>query len=110
MARRRRALRLYVNRTLPPGGVGRTSLNAFEPMLASAGSIVRTRALNRLQQLTVVPVALSDCGDLSIQSLPQVRGMVDSTLAGASFEKLFWWLRSIRFGRGSAGEASGSTA
>lgn len=53
---------------------------AFEPMLATAGCLSRTRELNELRQLTVVPVALSDCADLATGTLPIVRGMVDSTL------------------------------
>jgi FkbM family methyltransferase len=62
---------------------------AFEPMVSSAGCVARTRALNSFQQLTVVPVALGNGGDLGIQSLPQVRGMVDSTFVGISFEESF---------------------
>src|SRR6266702_3527618 len=57
---------------------------AFEPVVATAGCISQAGSLNELRQLTVVPVALGDCGELSIDSLPAVRGMVDTTAAGGS--------------------------
>ena len=53
---------------------------AFEPMLNTAGCISRTRFLNNLSHLTVVPIALGDCPDMTINSLQSVRGMIDSTL------------------------------
>jgi FkbM family methyltransferase len=53
---------------------------AFEPMLNTAGCISRTRFLNNLSHLTVVPTALGDCPDTTISSLRSVRGMIDSTL------------------------------
>ena len=53
---------------------------AFEPMLNTAGCISRTRVLNQLPQLTVVPVALGNCENLTIERLCSVRGMIDSTL------------------------------
>lgn len=62
---------------------------AFEPMIATAGCIGRARALNGLEQLTVVPVALGDCNDLTGRGLPKVRGMVDSTLNDGSVEEPF---------------------
>jgi FkbM family methyltransferase len=49
---------------------------AFEPMLNTAGSISRTSALNHLTQLTVVPMALSNCEDLETDSLQVLRGML----------------------------------
>ena len=49
---------------------------AFEPMLNTAGSISRTSSLNNLPQLTVVPMALGNCADLTIDSLQSVRGML----------------------------------
>jgi len=53
---------------------------AFEPMLATAGCLARTRWLNRLPQLTIVPVALGSPTDSSeLCKLPPVRGMVDVT-------------------------------
>lgn len=57
---------------------------AFEPMLTSAGCIAQTRQLNHLTQLTVLPLALGDAGNLLIQELPTVRGMLDSTRAQGS--------------------------
>jgi FkbM family methyltransferase len=57
---------------------------AFEPMIASAGCISRTRNLNQLTQLTVIPAALSNCVDIGIDSLRTVRGMIDSTLNGSA--------------------------
>ena len=62
---------------------------AFEPMLVSAGCLARSRTLNNFPQLTVIPVALGDQDDLCIQSLPEVRGMVDSTFKGSSFGESF---------------------
>jgi FkbM family methyltransferase len=53
---------------------------AFEPMLNSSGCISRTRSLNNLPHLTVVPIALGNCQDMTIESLRSVRGMIDSTL------------------------------
>src|SRR5665213_2065553 len=49
---------------------------AFEPMLNTAGCIARTRSLNNLSHLTVVPIALGDCPDMTINSLRSVRGMI----------------------------------
>jgi FkbM family methyltransferase len=54
---------------------------AFEPVLSTAGCIARTRELNRLQQLTVVPFALDQGKDVRTFELPTVRGMADSTIA-----------------------------
>lgn len=53
---------------------------AFEPMLNTSGCISRTRFLNNLQHLTVIPIALGNGADLAINSLCTVRGMIDSTL------------------------------
>jgi FkbM family methyltransferase len=53
---------------------------AFEPMLNTAGCVSRTRFLNDLQQMTVVPIALGNKADLAMDSLLSVRGMIDSTL------------------------------
>ena len=53
---------------------------AFEPMLNTSGCISRTRFLNNLQHLTVIPMALGNGPDLAIDSLYSVRGMIDSTL------------------------------
>jgi FkbM family methyltransferase len=60
------------------GGEGRVF--AFEPMLNTAGSVARTRSLNHLPQMTVVPIALGNSADLAMDSLCTIRGMIDSTL------------------------------
>jgi FkbM family methyltransferase len=67
------------------GAAGRVF--AFEPMIATAGCVSQTRVLNRLQQLTVVPLALGCGGDLSSCRLPVVRGMIDSTADRAVIEE-----------------------
>lgn len=53
---------------------------AFEPMLTSAGCLAQTRQLNKLAQLTILPLALGDARAWRLEQLPVVRGMVDSTL------------------------------
>jgi FkbM family methyltransferase len=53
---------------------------AFEPMLNTAGSISKTSQINHLTQLTVVPMALSNCEDLEIDRLQSVRGMLGKVL------------------------------
>ena len=53
---------------------------AFEPMLNTAGSVSRTRSLNNMPQMTIIPIALGNGADLSIDSLCTIRGMIDSTL------------------------------
>jgi len=60
------------------GSTGRVF--AFEPMAATAGCLSQTGHLNRLGQLTVVPVALENCEDIAIETLSSINGMVDSTL------------------------------
>jgi FkbM family methyltransferase len=57
---------------------------AFEPMANTAGCISRTRLLNHLQQLTVIPIGLANGGDLALESLYSTRGMIDSTLQEAT--------------------------
>ncbi len=54
---------------------------AFEPMLTTAGYLSRTRSVNSLCQLTIVPMALGTPADrLASLQLPVERGMVDSTI------------------------------
>jgi FkbM family methyltransferase len=67
------------------GPEGRTF--AFEPLLQTAGCILRTRRANRLAQLTVVPVGLDASSALTLKSLPSVRGMVDSTWTGGGWSE-----------------------
>jgi FkbM family methyltransferase len=53
---------------------------AFEPILATAACLLRTREINELAQLTVVPLGLNADMALRTERLPTVRGMADSTL------------------------------
>ena len=53
---------------------------AFEPVLETAACLARTKALNGLSQLTVVPLGLNAQAALSTELLPTVRGMADSTI------------------------------
>jgi FkbM family methyltransferase len=63
---------------------------AFEPMLNTAGCIARTRFLNDLTQLTVVPMGLGNGPEIFVDSLYSVRGMIDSTLNEAGgFKETF---------------------
>lgn len=56
---------------------------AFEPMTATAGCLARTRVVNKLDCVTIVPMALGAEGDLRLEELTTVRGMVDSTIPTA---------------------------
>jgi FkbM family methyltransferase len=58
---------------------------AFEPVLSTAGCISRTRELNRLHHLTVVPFALDQSESPRTVELPLVRGMADSTIARSAW-------------------------
>jgi len=50
---------------------------AFEPVLASAGLLTKTREVNKLTQLTVIPMALGDVAELSMLRVSsQSQGMV----------------------------------
>ena len=60
------------------GPVGRVF--AFEPMVPTAGHLGRTRSLNGLSQLTVIPCGLGAPPSLELRRLPAVRGMVDTTI------------------------------
>jgi len=63
---------------------------AFEPVLSTAGCLARTRDLNGLAQLTIVPLALGGQAGIHPLRLPATRGMADSTLAGfAPSETIF---------------------
>lgn len=63
---------------------------AFEPMLNTAGCIARSRFHNHLPHLTVIPMALANCPDVSVDSLQTTRGMIDSTLQNsAGFKEPF---------------------
>ena len=53
---------------------------AFEPVLSTAGCIERTRELNKLHQLQILPLGLGSCLALESRRLPVTRGMADSTI------------------------------
>ena len=53
---------------------------AFEPVPMTAGCIDRGRAMNRLTQLTVLPLGLGSAQTLEMRRLPITRGMADATL------------------------------
>jgi FkbM family methyltransferase len=57
---------------------------AFEPVSATASCIARTRDLNDLQQLRIVPLGLASSPGIRPVYLPVTRGMADSTLRGAT--------------------------
>jgi FkbM family methyltransferase len=60
---------------------------AFEPVLSTAGCIARTRQLNGLRQLQIVPVGLGSCSALEARHLPVVRGMADRTMPHNGWEE-----------------------
>jgi FkbM family methyltransferase len=48
---------------------------AFEPVITTAGNLCVTRDLNKLSQLTVVPIGLDDSPGMKAIRVPRVRGM-----------------------------------
>lgn len=58
---------------------------AFEPVLATAGCLARTREANRLSQLQIVPMGLSTDPGIVPARLPVHRGMADSSVAVADW-------------------------
>lgn len=77
---------LALGRLVGPGG----RVFAFEPMAATVGCLARTRAINHLECLTVMPMALGAEPDVNIVELTTVRGMVDSTLPAAGATDRQW--------------------
>jgi FkbM family methyltransferase len=61
---------------------------AFEPSLSVAGHLNRTRGLNRLDQITVLPFGLSEPGDIRVISVPIDRGMANHDFGGESCENI----------------------
>jgi FkbM family methyltransferase len=57
---------------------------AFEPMMATAGHLAKTRVLNDLPQLVVVPMGLGEPADMEVRQPATVRGMADSMLDAAT--------------------------
>jgi FkbM family methyltransferase len=62
---------------------------AFEPVVGTAGCISRTRALNGLSSLYVIPVALSGDAHIGIGRLSLIRGMADSTIPQQGWREPF---------------------
>ncbi len=60
---------------------------AFEPVLNTAGCIARTRELNALGQLRIVPLGLAACSAVETRRLPTVRGMADTTISGRAWKE-----------------------
>jgi FkbM family methyltransferase len=54
---------------------------AFEPMGATSAHLTRTRTINELSQLVVVPCGLGAPESLRLTQLPVVRGMLDATVS-----------------------------
>jgi FkbM family methyltransferase len=75
---------IALSRLVGPGG----RVVAFEPVLSSAACIARTRQLNGLAQLQVIPLGLSSAPQLEPRRLPTVRGMADSTIVPNGSEQV----------------------
>lgn len=69
------------------GAAGR--VYAFEPSLTTAGHLNRTRTLNRLNQMTVVPLGLSDSPEIQQLSVPIDRGMANHSFGGSDYEQIY---------------------
>jgi len=52
----------------------------FEPTLSTAGCVSRTVSINKLSQVTVVPMGLGSPPELEVKRIATTRGMSDSTL------------------------------
>lgn len=48
---------------------------AFEPVLSTAGCLTRTRLVNQLSQLFILPFALADFSQMTMVRMPTARGM-----------------------------------
>ena len=79
---------------------------AFEPVIRTAGCLARTRDLNRLDQLTVVPLALVASPRLQLMEIPSTRGMADSTLINAATEERIFGIALDTIWAGVAGQDS----
>lgn len=62
---------------------------AFEPVCYTAGCVARTRALNNLACLHVIPLALSSDGTVGTRCLSVARGMADSTIPQRGWREPF---------------------
>jgi FkbM family methyltransferase len=63
---------------------------AFEPVLSTAGCIGRTRELNRLSQLKIVPLGLSSLPGIHPCHMPVYRGMADKNVAAGDWDELIF--------------------
>src|SRR5207302_987199 len=68
------------------GDTGR--VYAFEPSLTTAGHLNRTKALNLLTQLVVLPFGLGQPGGLRLVPVPIERGMANHDFGGTSIENI----------------------
>jgi FkbM family methyltransferase len=62
---------------------------AFEPSLTTAGHLNRTRLLNKLVAITVVPIGLGESSELRITAVQITRGMANHALGGSQFENIY---------------------
>jgi FkbM family methyltransferase len=62
---------------------------AFEPSLTTAGHLNRTRALNRLEQIKVVPFALAEEEEIRVVSVAVDRGMANHQFGGSEWEDIY---------------------
>jgi FkbM family methyltransferase len=68
------------------GGTGH--VYAFEPSLTTAGHLNQTRGLNGLDQITVLPFALGEPGELRLTTTQMDRGMANHAFGGSSTENI----------------------
>jgi FkbM family methyltransferase len=61
---------------------------AFEPSLSTAGELNKTRSLNGLEQITVLPFGLGAPGPIRIVSAAIERGMANHRLGGAKTDDI----------------------
>lgn len=73
---------LALSRIVGPSG----RILAFEPVASTAHCLERTRVLNGLTQLTVLPIALNASSERQNVILPTFRGMADSTLVNSKHD------------------------
>ena len=67
---------IALSRLIGPSG----RVFAFEPVLSTAACVRRTREINPLENLAVVPIGLDSGSTPRILDLPTVRGMADRTI------------------------------
>jgi FkbM family methyltransferase len=68
---------------------------AFEPVIASAGCVAQARALNGLEQLTVMPLGLGPSDTIASLRLHTTRGMADRTIDASDGH----WTETIQVAR-----------